>query len=97
MLYNVGYLVLITAMLLTVFGVGVGLWGGQTRNAKLAASSFNVVYATAVLVGLAAIILWYALLTDQFQLTYVWNGHCRLFTSFPHFGAGKRGVCSFGR
>ena len=73
MIFNVGYLILITAMLLAVFGATVGFWGGHTRNAKLAASSFHAVYAAAALVVVAAIILWYGLLTDQFQLTYVWN------------------------
>lgn len=87
MIFNVGYLILITAMLLSAFGVVMGFWGGQTRNSKLVASSFNSVYATAVLVGLAAIILWYGLLTDQFQLTYVWNHSERALPFFYKFAA----------
>jgi cytochrome c-type biogenesis protein CcmF len=87
MIFNIGYLILITAMLLTTFGVVVGFWGGYTRNAKLAASSFNAIYAVAGLVGAASIILWYGLLTDQFQLTYVWNHSERALPTFYKFAA----------
>jgi cytochrome c-type biogenesis protein CcmF len=98
MIFNVGYLILITAMLLTAFGVVVGFWGGQTRNAKLADSSFNALYATAVLVVIASIILWYGLLTDQFQLTYVWNHSERalpLFYKFAALWGGQAGSLLF--
>jgi cytochrome c-type biogenesis protein CcmF len=87
MIFNVGYLILITAMLLTAFGMTVGFWGGNTRNAKLAASSFNAMYAAAGLVASAAIILWYGLLTDQFQLSYVWNHSERALPTFYKFAA----------
>jgi cytochrome c-type biogenesis protein CcmF len=87
MIYNVGYLILITAMLLTAFGMVVGFWGGQTRNSKLAASSFNAIFAAAGLVGAAAIILWGGLLTDQFQLSYVWNHSERALPTFYKFAA----------
>ena len=87
MIYNVGYLILITAMLLTAFGMTMGFWGGYTRNAKLAASSSNAIYATAALVGAAAAILWYGLLTDQFQLSYVWNHSERALSFFYKFAA----------
>jgi cytochrome c-type biogenesis protein CcmF len=87
MIFNVGYLILITALLLSAFGVVVGFWGGQTRNSKLVASSFNAVYASAILVGLAAIILWYGLLTDQFQVSYIWNHSERALPFFYKFAA----------
>ncbi len=29
MIFNVGYLILITALLLTIFGMMVGFWGGS--------------------------------------------------------------------
>ena len=87
MIYNVGYLILITAMLITAFGMTMGFWGGYTRNAKLAASSSNAIYAAAALVGAAAVILWYGLLTDQFQLSYVWNHSERALSFFYKFAA----------
>jgi cytochrome c-type biogenesis protein CcmF len=87
MIYNVGYLILVTALLLAAYGTGVGIWAGYTRNSKLADSSFNTVYATTALVLGAAAILWYALLTDQFQVTYVWNHSERALPNFYKFAA----------
>jgi len=73
MIFNVGYLILIAALVLSVFGTVTGFLGGQRRNARLIQSSFNSVMAVGGLVALAAIILWYGLLADKFQLIYVWN------------------------
>jgi cytochrome c-type biogenesis protein CcmF len=87
MIFNVGYLILITAMLLTIFGTVVGTWGGYSRNAKLVAASFNAIYAMAALIGAASLILWYGLMTDQFQLSYVWNHSERALPTFYKFAA----------
>lgn len=87
MIFDIGYLILITALLLAIFGMVMGFWGGHTRNAKIVASSFNAIYAVAVLVAAAAVILWYGLLTDQFQLTYVWNHSERALPFFYKFAA----------
>ena len=73
MIFNIGYLVLVTALVLAVFGVLAGYFGGRDRNAKLTEVSFHAVYAVGGLVLLAAVILWYGLLTDKFQVVYVWN------------------------
>ena len=54
MIFDVGHLILITALLIAIFGVVVAFWGGHTRNAKLIASSFNAVYATCALAVAAA-------------------------------------------
>jgi cytochrome c-type biogenesis protein CcmF len=87
MIYNVGYLLLVISMILATFGMVAGFWGGQRRNARLAYSSFNAVYAVAVLVGAATVILWYALMTDQFQLSYVYNHSERAMPVFYKFAA----------
>ena len=41
MIFDVGYLILITALVISVFGIVVGFWGGKQRNTKLMASSFQ--------------------------------------------------------
>jgi len=87
MLFNIGYLILVAALVLAGFGVVVGFAGGQQRNQRLVQSSFHAVYAVAGLVGIAAVILWYGLLTDQFQLTYVWNHSERALSNFYKFSA----------
>ncbi len=87
MLFNIGFLILVTALVLAGFGVVLGFAGGQQRNQRLVQSSFHAVYAVAGLVAIAAVMLWYGLLTDQFQLTYVWNHSERALPSFYKFSA----------
>ncbi len=87
MIFNLGYLVLVIALLLTLFGAAAGYLGGQRRHAGLVESSFHAVYAVAGLVFFACLILWYGLLTDQFQVDYVWNHSERLLPTFYKFAA----------
>ena len=87
MIFNIGYLILVAAMILCAFGVVVGFLGGKNRNTKLTLSSYHTVYAVAGLVLLASIILWYGLLTDKFQLSYVWNHSERALPVFYKFSA----------
>jgi cytochrome c-type biogenesis protein CcmF len=82
MIFNLGYLVLVTALVIAAFGALAGVIGGRRRNAALVQSSFHALYAVAALVAFAALILWYALLTDQFQVDYVWNTSERALPSF---------------
>lgn len=87
MIFDIGHLILLTALLLTVFGIVTGYLGGRRRNTRLIQSSFNAVYAVAVLVFAATAILWYGLLTDAFQLSYVWNHSERALSPFYKFSA----------
>ncbi len=87
MIFHVGNLILVTALVIAAYGVIVGYLGGRRRDPTLVASSFHAVYAVAALVGMAAIILWYGLLADQFQLKYVWNHSERSLPTFYKFAA----------
>lgn len=87
MLFNVGYLILIAALVLSAVGAVFGFAGGQLRNQRLVQSSYHAVYAVAGLIAIAAVMLWYGLLTDQFQLTYVWNHSERALPNFYKFSA----------
>jgi cytochrome c-type biogenesis protein CcmF len=87
MIFNLGYLVLVTALVLALFGVVAGVLGGQRRNAGLVESSYHAVFAVAGLVLFATAILWYGLLWDHFQLDYVWNHSERALPAFYKFSA----------
>ncbi len=87
MIFNFGYLVLVLALILAVSGMAAGFYGGYKRNTKLAVVSINAVYAVGALVILAAVILWYGLLTDKFQVLYVWNHSERNLPNFYKFSA----------
>ncbi len=54
---------------------------------RLATASFRSIYAVCALVGIAALILWYGLLTDQFQIAYIWNSSERTLPTFYKFAA----------
>ena len=87
MIFDIGHLILMTALVLAAFGIIAGYFGGQRRNMRLIKSSFNAVYAVAGLVALSAGILWYGLLSDAFQLSYVWNHSERALPTFYKFSA----------
>ncbi len=87
MIFHLGYLLLIVSMVLSLYGVLAGFVGGRQRNAALAQSSFHAVYAVSALVWLAAAILWYGLLNDHFEVSYVWNHSERALPVFYKFVA----------
>ncbi len=94
MIFDFGYLILVVALLLAAFGMVAGFWAGhkyEKSGAELAerltASSFHAVFAVAALVSIAAAILWYGLLTDQFQIRYVWNSSERSLPTFYKFAS----------
>lgn len=87
MIFDIGYLILIAGLVLALFGIFTGFWGGYKRNTKFVASSFNAVYAVAILVLSAALILWYGLIDNHFELTYVWNHSERALPTFYKFSA----------
>ena len=87
MIYDIGHLILLTSLVLSVCGILAGFWGGHRRNTRLIQSSYNAVYAVAALVTGATAILWYGLLTDAFHLSYVWNHSERALSAFYKFSA----------
>ena len=60
---------------------------GVSWGARLTGSSFHSIYAVCGLVGIAAAVLWYGLLTDQFQISYIWNSSERSLPTFYKFAA----------
>ncbi len=60
---------------------------GASWSERLTESSFHSIYAVCTLVGIAAVILWYGLLTDQFQIGYIWNSSERTLPTFYKFAA----------
>lgn len=98
MIFDLAYLLLVMALLLSVFGVVAGVLGGRQRNLALVQSSFHAVYAVAGLVYAGALVLWYGLLTDQFQVDFVWNHSERalpLFYKFSALWGGQAGSLLF--
>ncbi len=68
---DLGYIALVLGLVLALYGTVASVLGGRRNMPELIASGRNAVYAVSGLVLLAALLLWQALLTDQFQLEYV--------------------------
>ncbi|MEZ4835920.1 MAG: cytochrome c biogenesis protein CcsA [Caldilineaceae bacterium] len=87
MIFNVAYLMLITAAVIAAFGMFAGYWGGEKRLARFSHASFNAVYAVGALVFFATGVMWYALLNDRFEVTFVWNHSERALPTFYKISA----------
>ena len=68
---DLGSMALALALLLSLYGVAASVLGARRNVPELVASGRNALFVVAGLVLLAALTLWQALLTDQFQLEYV--------------------------
>ncbi len=68
---NLGYISLLLAFILCLYAIAAGLVGKWRRNPFLELSAQRAVFATWVLVTTAAGLLLYAILTDDFRLSYV--------------------------
>ncbi|MFN8439413.1 MAG: heme lyase CcmF/NrfE family subunit [Caldilineaceae bacterium] len=87
MIFNIGYLILVAALVIASFGLIAAVWGGQRRNTRLVEVGHNAVIGVAILVASAAAILWYALLGDHFEVIYAWNHSERALPTFYKFAA----------
>ena len=98
MITDLGYVALVLALLLAIYGIVVSIVGGLRRLPELVASGRNAIYAVGALVLLASLLLWRALLTNEFQIDYI-AGHSEralptLFKISAHWG-GQAGSLLF--
>lgn len=56
-------------------------------SVRLTESSYQAVFAVSALVGAATVILLFGLLTDQFQIAYIWNSSERSLPTFYKLAA----------
>src|SRR5512136_1297432 len=68
---DLGFVALVLGLILAVYGIAVSVVGARKSIPELVASGRNAIYVVSALVLLAALMLWRALLTDQFQMEYV--------------------------
>jgi cytochrome c-type biogenesis protein CcmF len=95
---DLGYIALILGLLIAIYGILVSVIGALRNMPALIASGRNAIYVVGGLVALAAGLLWYALLTDQFQLEYVVTHTERnlpLLYKFSALWGGQAGSLTF--
>ena len=94
----VGEYALWLGLALSVFGAAASVVGGLKRDGRLIRSGRNALWAVAALTVLASAILWRALLTDEFQLSYVATHSERALPAlykFAAFWGGQAGSILF--
>jgi len=95
---DLGYIALILALVVSLYGILVSLLGARRSLPELISSGRNAIYVVGGLVLLAAVLIWYALLTDQFQLEYVVTHTERNLPTLYKFSAlwgGQAGSLTF--
>ncbi len=68
---DIGYIVLVMAFLINLYGMVAGVLAHRWRRADLVESARRGLYAYGLLLTIATFALWYLLLTDDFRVKYV--------------------------
>lgn len=95
---DVGYIAFVLAFVLSLYGVVVSVLGARRNLPEFIASGRNATYAVGGLVLVAALTLWYALLTDQFQIEFIATHSERnlpLLYKFSALWGGQAGSLTF--
>jgi cytochrome c-type biogenesis protein CcmF len=73
MLAEIGLAATFLAFVAALYAVGAAFYGGRTHSERLVVSARNAALAAFPLLLTAAISLWAALITEQYQMSYVWS------------------------
>ncbi len=95
---DIGYISLLLALVITLYGVIAGIWGQRARWPSMVESARRALYAYATLVSMSTLALWYLLLTDDFSVVYVAGHSERALPTFYKFAAlwgGQEGSLLF--
>ena len=68
---DLGYIALVLAFMVSLYGIVVSVLGARSNRLELIASGRNSVYVVSGLVLIAALLMWRALLTNEFQVEFV--------------------------
>ncbi len=95
---NIGYLTVLLGFCLSVYAIIAALVGKWRRNAFLELSAQRAVAMMWVMVTTASVVLVYAILTDDFRLSYVYsrsNMDLPIAYKFAAFWGGQEGSLLF--
>ena len=70
---EIGYLALVFALLTSIYSVVVSVAGGYLRHARIVVSARNAVWLTFFMMTLSCVMLQAAIVTEQYQISYVWS------------------------
>ncbi|MCO6450624.1 MAG: heme lyase CcmF/NrfE family subunit [Caldilineales bacterium] len=95
---DLGFIALLLALIVAIYGLVVSLIGGIRRDNALSTSGRNALFATAGLVIIATVALWYLLITNDFSNEYVASHseqNLPLFYRFSSLWGGQAGSLLF--
>ncbi|MFN8449816.1 MAG: cytochrome c biogenesis protein CcsA [Anaerolineae bacterium] len=73
MLAEIGLTSLTLAFFAAIFAIGAGVYGARQHSERIVVSARNAALITCPLILVSAFALMWALLTEQYQITYVWQ------------------------
>ena len=68
---DLGYIALVLAFIVSIYGIAASAIGARSNRLELISSGRNSVYVVSGLVLIAALLMWRALLTNEFQVEFV--------------------------
>ena len=95
---DVGFIAFVLALVLSLYGIVVSVLGARRNLPEFVASGRNATYVVGGLVLIAALTLWYALLSNQFQVEFVATHSERNLPTFYKISAlwgGQAGSLTF--
>ncbi|OQA47571.1 MAG: Cytochrome c-type biogenesis protein CcmF [Chloroflexi bacterium ADurb.Bin325] len=84
---DLGFIALVLAFVISLYGIAVSLIGARRNLPELVASGRNAIYVVSGLVAIAALLMWRALLTSEFQLEFVYSHTERNLPTLYKFSA----------
>ena len=73
MLPSLGYGILVITLLVTLYSVGIAIYGESQKDAAMIESGRRAMLLTLPLITLASAILIYLLINDRYDVEYVWS------------------------
>ncbi|MCD6288975.1 MAG: cytochrome c biogenesis protein CcsA, partial [Anaerolineae bacterium] len=98
MIPDIGYIALVIAFMISLWGVVSSAVGGRRHSTELIDSGRNAIFVSGGLIFIASLALWYALLANDFRVEYVATHSERslpLFYKFSSFWGGQSGSLLF--
>ncbi len=91
---ELGEISLRIAFVVSIYGTITAFWGGYGENHRMAKSAYNALFATFGLLTVASIVLFYAIVTHDYSVQYIYNytsSDLNVLYLLSTFWAGQKG------
>ncbi len=70
---EIGFIALLMAFGTAIYAIGAALYGVRTRAEHLILSARNAAFANFALLTISLVMLWGGLISENYQMTYIWS------------------------